>query len=221
MTMKRGIALALILGFATEAWAITFNEIGNAGIVPAFSQAAGVLPLLTTITGSIGPSDVDMFAITISKAGAFSATTVGTPGSLVDTQLFFFRFPGLGVVANDDSKGTLRSTVQGVPVTPGLYFLGISSFDTDPESPGGLIFPSFPFTGVFGPTGPGGGSAVTGWLNTGGTSPMGTYSIALDLQPPQAVPEPATLLLVGTTMAGLGLARLRQWRRKRESGAQA
>lgn len=98
-----------------------------------------MLPVLTRITGSIGSSTgADMSAITISRPGTFSATTVGTP-TFFDSQLFLFRFPGLGVGANDDSKGTLLSTVQGVPVTPGLYFLGISSFDVDPVSPGGLI----------------------------------------------------------------------------------
>jgi hypothetical protein len=199
--------LAIILGVAPEAVAISFNEVGDAGNLPAFSQAAGVLPLLTTITGSIGTStDADMFAITISQTGSFSATTVGRPGTLGDTQLFLFRFPGLGVVANDDSQLTLRSTLPSTPVTPGLYFLGVSSFDVDPLSPGGLIFPSFPFDGVFGPTGPGGGSAITGWQGFGAT---GTYNIALDLSP---VPEPATLLLFGTTMAGIGLAR---WRRRK------
>jgi hypothetical protein len=54
-------------------------------------------------------------------------TTVCTPGPLVDTQLFLFRFPGAGVVANDDSKGTLRSTFEGIPVQAGLYFLGVSA----------------------------------------------------------------------------------------------
>jgi hypothetical protein len=196
--------LAIILGFAPAAAAVSFNEIGDAGNLPAFSQAAGVLPVLTSITGSIGNStDADMFAITFSQAGSFSATTVGQPGTLVDTQLFLFRFPGLGVVANDDSKLTLRSTLPGTAVTPGLYFLGISSFDVDPVSPGGLIFPSFPFDGVFGPTGPGGGSAITGWQGSGAT---GAYTIALDLQP---VPEPGTLLLFGTTLAGVAWVKKR------------
>ena len=209
MTTTRciGFALAMILGLAPGVSAISFNEIGDAGNLPAFSQAAGVVPVLTTIAGSIGNSfDADMFAISFSQAGTFSATTVGKPGTLVDTQLFLFRFPGLGVVANDDSKGTLRSTVQGIPVTPGLYFLGVSGFDLDPASPGGLIFPSFPFTGEFGPTGPGGGSAITAWQGFGGT---GTYSIELDLRP---VPEPTTLLLFGTTLAGVAWARKRFFR---------
>jgi hypothetical protein len=199
--------LVIILGLAPGAAAITFNEIGDAGNLPALSQAAGVLPVLTTITGSIGSStDADMFAITFSQAGTFSATTVGQPGTLADTQLFLFRFPGLGVAANDDSKLTLRSTIPSTPVTPGLYFLGISSFDVDPVSPGGLIFPSFPFDQVFGPTGPGGGSAITGWQGSGAT---GTYTIALDLSP---VPEPGTLLLFGTTLAGVAWARKRFFR---------
>src|SRR5258705_12611890 len=96
-----GVVFAIILGLAPRAAAITFNEIGDAGNLPALSQAAGAVPLLTTITGSIGSStDADMFAISFSQAGTFSATTVATPGTLDDTQLFLFRFPGQGVVAN-------------------------------------------------------------------------------------------------------------------------
>jgi hypothetical protein len=51
-TRSIGVVFAIILGLAPQAAAITFNEIGDAGNLPAFSQAAGVLPLLTTITWS-------------------------------------------------------------------------------------------------------------------------------------------------------------------------
>jgi hypothetical protein len=130
-----------------------------------------------------------------------SGAGCGRPSG-VDTQLFLFTFSGRGVVANDDSKQTLRSTLPGTPLTPGQYFLAISSFDVDPmTSVTGLIFPSVPTDGVFGPTGPGGDDGgVTRWQGSGGT---GTYTIALDLSP---VPEPTTLILWGTTLAGLGLA---------------
>lgn len=205
------IAVLVALALPRSAGAITINEFGNAGDVPALAQAAGVLPLLTRIGGSIASStDADMFAISVSTAGRFSATTVGTPGTLSDTQLFLFNFPGIGRLANDDSSGTLRSTLPSTLLQPGLYFLGVSAFDLDPVSAGGLIFPSTPFSGVFGPTGPGGGSPITGWQGLGST---GTYAVDLQLNP---VPEPATLLLFGTTAAGLGLARWRQRRRRKD-----
>jgi hypothetical protein len=42
---------------------------------------------------------------------------------------------------------------------------------------GGLIFPSFPYTDVYGPTNFGGGLPVSGWIGTADTS--GTYGITL------------------------------------------
>lgn len=202
------IAVFVAVTFPGPAVAITFNEFGDAGDLPGIAQAAGVLPVLTRISGSIDSSaDADMFAITVSAIGRFSATTVGTPGTLFDPQLFLFAFPGTGRLANDDSFG-LQPTLPGTLLQPGLYFLGISAFDRDPVSAGGLIFPSTPFSEVFGPTGPGGGSPITGWQGGGLVTP-GTYSVDLQLTP---VPEPATLLLLG---AAAGLGTFARWRRRK------
>jgi hypothetical protein len=93
-----------------------------------------------------------------------------------------------------------------------VYYLAITSFDVDPTSAGGLIVLSSPFTGVFGPTGPGGGAPISGYSGTGG---MGTYTINLtgaEASDVAAVPEPATVALIGSGLVGL-VAR-RRLRRK-------
>jgi PEP-CTERM motif-containing protein len=97
---------------------------------------------------------------------------------------------------------------------PGLYFLAISGFDRDPVSGDHPIFPRQTGPFVFGPTGPGGANPITGWTGTAFSG--GKYIIDLEnegpittppVQQPLLVPEPTTLLLFGTTAAGLGLAR--------------
>ena len=164
-------------------WAEGTSGTGDAGELPATAQRPssslfGPTPFiaLDTISGTLSSStDRDMYRICKLPAGSASATTVGTPGTLSDTQLFLFNGSGLGVRANDDSVG-LRSTLPSEVLGWGVYYLAVSTFDSDPVSVGGLIFPSTPFTGVFGPTGPGGGSPISGWQGLVGT---GTYTISL------------------------------------------
>ena len=51
--------------------------------------------------------------------------------------------------------GTRASGHALTPSAPGVYYLAISTFNSDPLSAGGPIFPNNPFTAVHGPTGPG------------------------------------------------------------------
>lgn len=206
---RRGYALAvaaLVLGISSAAHGATiWAEIGDAGSLPGTAQNTTGSAPLSSITGTLTAADEDMYLISITNAATFSATTVG--GTAVDTQLFLFDSLGFGVYANDDfvDSVVLQSTLPAgdgnSPTTDGLYYLAISEFDNDPVSLGGLIFPSTPFGTVHGPTGPGGGQAVSGWTSASGGG--GAYSIQLTGAAPANVPEPISLLLLGA--GGLGL----------------
>jgi hypothetical protein len=215
------VVLSLVLA-DPAARADVWVEVGDAGQLPTTAQVTGTTPFapLTAIFGTIdsaGPNgDVDLYQIRIVDPAGFSATTVNAFGTLTDTHLFLFDANGRGVYANDDaSASTRRSTLPAGlaigPQQPGLYYLGISAFDREPVSAGGLIFPDFPFTGVFGPTGPGGGSPLINWAGSGAF--QGTYRIDLTgAVGAEIIPEPATLSLFGLGLAG-ALGRWR-WRRR-------
>jgi hypothetical protein len=185
---------AIVLGLtATLAFAqqvgTTWVESPDAGELPrpnhppAAQAVVGRGPL-ESIEGAIVPrgqrADVDMFKICAGPG--FSATTVG--GADFDTQLFLFDRNGVGIYANDDSAGTVQSTLPaGHANGPNIrseYFLAISEFDRDPvdstvRRQPKLIFPTFPFDEVFGrftDTG-----LVNGWAGLAG--PGGDYTISL------------------------------------------
>ena len=212
--MRNIFATGLVaLALASAATAQTWTEVGDAGDLPGSAQiTVGVGPL-TAISGTIGSTtDADLYQIFITGGGTFSATTAGTPGTtLGDPQLFLFNAPGIGVYANDDFGGSLQSTLPAndplTPTAPGLYYLAITSFNRDPVSPGGLIFPDV--ITLVGPTGPGGGQAISGYTGTGDT---GTYTIRLTGAEFALIPEPGTLTLLGTgALAMLGCAWRRRW----------
>lgn len=186
-------------------------EVGDAGRLPGTAQITVGTGSLTSISGTLlDDTDVDVYRIILAGGGTFSATTFGLTS--VDTKLFLFDVTGRGAYVNDDANVfTLQSTLPaGDPLTPaqaGVYYLAIAGFDIDPVSVGGLIFPDplFP-EGVFGPTGPGGGSAVTDFVGTGD---FGAYTIELTgaffaQEPPvTAVPEPLSAVSAGIGMLGL------------------
>lgn len=165
MVVLLALAIVAALAFASTASAIPWTEIGDAGNLPATAQVTAGSGPLTSISGVIGPlsfTDADLYRIHIPVSGAFSATTVGTGGTLIDTQLFLFDLAGLGIYGRDDNPGTARTTLPaGSPLGPQLagdFFLAITGFNLDPVNAGGRIFPDTPRATLHGPTGPGGGS---------------------------------------------------------------
>ena len=181
------VSVMTLITFFQMAEAFTWTEVEEAGDLPGTAQLITQNEALEFITGSLSsPTDVDMYAIFITGGGNFSATTVGWTAD-VDTQLTLFDSSGIGIYSNDDfatdnPQSTLPAFNPLTPTTPGIYYLAISDWDYDPLSDGGYIFPhatgGLSDTAVDGPTGPGGGSPITGW---GGISTIGggSYKIAL------------------------------------------
>ena len=114
---------------------------------------------------------------------------------------------------SDDMNPTIisfESVAINLPLSAGTYF----ALFTSPDPMGGLLL-----AGASAPVNYQAESVVLGFLNpTTGTSGAGLLSAAVEISAvPEAVPEPTTLLLFGTTAAGLALARWRQRRRQRQA----
>ena len=212
--MSKNIGLILgsvmtIIIFSQLAEAFTWTEVEDAGDLPGTAQNITNDGPLEFITGSLtSPTDVDMYAIFITGDGNFSATTVGWTTD-VDTQLTLFDSSGIGVYSNDDfTTNTRQSTLPALdpltPIKPGLYYLAISDWDYDPVSDGGYIFPHpnniISYTAVDGPTGPGGGSPITGWdgiaISGGGSYTIALTGAAASSHLPERVNLPGVLLLL-------------------------
>jgi len=181
------LAVALTASGALAQWV----ETGDAGELVGTAQTPLGVGALTTITGSVG-GDTDMYLISINSPATFSASTVGSTGGR-DSQLWLFTTSGMGIACNDDSVG-FESTLSGPLVTsiaPGNYLLAVNGFNSNALSAGGLIFPDT-FPGVFGPTGPGGGSPLTGWTGAGAS-----FGYTITLTGARFVPGPASLALLG------------------------
>ncbi|MCS6919126.1 MAG: hypothetical protein NZM28_05100, partial [Fimbriimonadales bacterium] len=159
-----------------------WTEVGDAGDLPETAQATGT-GALSSIQGSLGTDDVDMYAIFIPDPASFSASTVG--GATWDTQLWLFDSDGKGVVFNDDAVGTtvIQSRIDnstgcltGRPA--GIYYLAISRYNRDAVGCGdNLIWANSPLRAVRCPDGPESTSRVAGW--TGATTGGVNYTITL------------------------------------------
>lgn len=208
--MKRAFTLALSCVCASS-FAQIWVEGPDAPEMPPGQLPVGAGPLTTIIGSTFAAAGdfADMYMIEITSPAAFSATTVG--GATWDTALYLFDLGGMGVTFNDDSAGTVQSTITGAFVPgPGCYFLAISPWDYDPLSFGGEIWADMPFTTERAPDGPGAAGPITGWAGPilGGD---GAYTITLTgATYCSPVPEPFTMGLAGLALAAAARRRLRK-----------
>ena len=206
--------------FASSIW----MEVGDAGDLPTTAQTPIGMGALTTITGQLTGvlpnGSADVFEIYITGGGNFSARAFGTTAPLyVDAQLFLFDGEGSGVYANNDVSppdpftpgvALLPANDALTPLVPGRYFLAISAPHFAPVSTNGAIFPCVSCIPglVGGPTGPGGALPITGWSDQSFSE--GAYAITLtgvEFPRTNVIPEPTTMLLVGTGFFGLAARR--------------
>jgi pre-peptidase len=180
------LAVAVSLGLAPSAFAV--SESGDAGDLPSTAQDLGS-GAVTSILGSFpGGGDVDVYRVCLTDGASFSATTSSVGPPPLDTQLFLLDANGFGVYSNDDAaigqrNSRLPSNHRFSPTAPGVYFIALSSFNNDPQSDAGEIFPDLFSTSLYpdmvvDAAGVGADEPIVGW--SGPTrGPPGLYRITV------------------------------------------
>ena len=176
--------VAILLGLAPSSFAV--SESGDAGDLPATAQDAGSGGVPEILGSFPGGGDVDVYRVCLSDGASFSASTVGQ--TALDTQIFLFDAQGLGVYGNDDAGLGVRGSQLPArhrfsPTVGGEHFLALSSFNNDPRSASGEIFPDV-FSpglysdGVINAASVGGAEPIIGWAGPT-RGPPGLYRITL------------------------------------------
>lgn len=178
-------AVIAVLALALAPGAFAASEVGDAGELRATANDMGTAQVME-IQGTFSDSaDADLYRLCLSDGASFSASTLGA--ATADTQLFLFDSQGYGVYANDDSGASRGSLLPAhhrfSPSAGGEFFLGISVFNRDPQSPLGDIFlNSFSRTiypdSVIDANGFGASEPLTAWAGRA-SGPAGAYRITL------------------------------------------
>ncbi|OAG26812.1 DVUA0089 family protein [Thermodesulfatator autotrophicus] len=201
--MKKWLFLSvwLFLVMTSRSYAVLFQEIGDAGktldtailVAEGTTQINGYLEFPDAFNNLAG---ADLFTFWWG-GGSFEAVTSGQG----DFQLFLFDQYGRGLWSNDDiSQLNLNARISDPDLAPGIYYLGISSYDYDPYNIfDEEIFSDGPYDAQLAP------QATEDYLAYwDGAAWEGDIYYTISFSSPANVPEPATIVLLGLALGILG-----------------
>jgi hypothetical protein len=166
------------LACAGAAKAQTWNEVGDAGSIPALAQTTAGLGNLTRINGTLSAdTDVDLYCIQVNNRAAFSAGL----NCLIQLSADLYLFDGLGkgiAVAQVCAAGNKAITSILLP-SAGLYYLGVAPHGAMAFAGPNAIWLAGS-TSQRAPDGPGAAGSVNSWGGTPVVQP-GFSSYGVDI----------------------------------------